>query len=82
MSKCVWSFQPHVQNDQFVYGCRYAMCSLYQNTLFLNRPLITDWAAAMLRSSRAALWNSVESIQNSLKQALEEKLILLLPLNM
>ncbi|KIX98586.1 uncharacterized protein Z520_05887 [Fonsecaea multimorphosa CBS 102226] len=60
----------------------YAMSCLYQNTLFIDRPVITKWAAAMLRSSRAALWNSMDSLLRTLKEALDEKLILLLPLNM
>ncbi|KAJ9615699.1 hypothetical protein H2200_001775 [Cladophialophora chaetospira] len=55
---------------------------LYQNTLIIDRPLITEWAASMIRSSRAAMWKSIDSIRQTFKNALDEKLILLLPVNM
>jgi hypothetical protein len=58
------------------------MISLYQNTLFIDRVLITDWAAAMIRSSRSALWGSIVSICDTLKEVLDKKLVNHLPLNM
>lgn len=60
----------------------FAMCSLYQNTLYIDRALVTDWAAALMRSSRVALWASVASIRDMIVEMVEDELVTLLPLSM
>ncbi|KAK5048669.1 hypothetical protein LTR84_005760 [Exophiala bonariae] len=60
----------------------FAMCSLYQNTLYIERVLVTDWAAALIRSSRAALWGSISSIRDIVVETMEDKLVTLVPLSM
>ncbi|KIW79443.1 hypothetical protein Z517_06055 [Fonsecaea pedrosoi CBS 271.37] len=60
----------------------YAITILYQNTLILERSLITPWARRIIESSRLALWDSIKSMMEILKEVRDEQMIFQLPSNM